>query len=245
MKAMIFAAGFGSRLKPITNNIPKALVKFRGKTLLEYAIEKLKHYSVDEIIVNVHHFSQQIKDFISSHDFGIPIYISDETSLLRNTGGGLVHAQQYLQGDSPFFVYNVDIISTINLHDLLEFHMKHDALITLAVKERETSRYLLFDDNMELSAWENRVTNEHKIAKFSDNYIPFAFSGIQIVNPEIFELINETGCFSIMDLYLRLAQHNSIKAYNHTEDFWLDVGKFNEIKSVEKQLATQDLEFTQ
>ncbi|MDA3882656.1 MAG: nucleotidyltransferase family protein [Bacteroidales bacterium] len=243
MKAMIFAAGLGSRLKPITDSKPKALVKFNGITLLEYAIYKLKHYGITEIVINVHHFSEQIIDFVSHNNFGIPIHISDESEQLLNTGGGLLFAQKYFSDNSPFIVYNVDIISTINLQELYDYHVKEDALITLAVKDRETSRYLLFDENLELCAWENRETHEQKIIRSCKEYIARAFSGIQIINPDFFNLIYETGSFSIMDIYLRLAKENSIKAFNHTEDFWLDVGKFNEIKHVEQLLATQPLEF--
>lgn len=243
MKAMIFAAGLGSRLKPITDTKPKALVSFQGITLLEYAIRKLHFYGVSHIVVNVHHFAEQIIDFIAQHDFGVHIYISDESDTLLNTGGGLCKAQDLLCGTEPFIVYNVDIISTINLHDLYAWHTKKNALVTLAVKDRKTSRYLLFDEHMQLSAWENRATDETIITRNCASYIPRAFSGIQIIDPKIFTLIEEQGAFSIMDLYLRLSKDNSIVAYTHTNDFWLDVGKFNEISEVETQLATQKLEF--
>jgi NDP-sugar pyrophosphorylase family protein len=243
MKAMIFAAGLGSRLKPITDSKPKALVKFNGITLLEYAIYKLKHYGITEIVINVHHFSKQIIDFISQKNFGIPIHISDESQQLLNTGGGLVNAQKYFSNNTPFIVYNVDIISTIDLNELYNFHIHENALITLAVKDRITSRYLLFNKENELCAWENRDTHEQIIIHKCKEYIARAFSGIQIINPKFFELIYETGSFSIMDIYLRLAKNNCIKAFNHSKDFWLDVGKFKEIKQVEQQLATQPLEF--
>lgn len=240
---MIFAAGLGTRLKPITDSIPKALVSIHGITLLEYAIKKLTYYGIHDIVINVHHFSEQIIDFISSYTCDAHITISDESLKLQNTGGGLVFAQKHLIGDEPFIVYNVDIISSINLTDLVDFHNSEQALITLAVKDRNTSRYLLFDKKHELAAWENRATKEQKIIRSCSSYIPFAFSGIQVIDPKIFNLITETGSFSIMDVYLRLCEHHCIKAYNHPDDFWLDVGKFTELADVESQLNTHTLEF--
>jgi len=243
MKAMIFAAGLGMRLKPITDTKPKALVSFQGITLLEYAIRKLKFYGVRHIVINVHHFAEQIIDFVKQHNFGVSISISDESQKLLNTGGGLLNAQDFLNDSKPFFVYNVDIISTINLHDLYAWHIKNNALATLAVKDRKTSRYLLFDEHMQLSAWVNRATKATIITRNCTSYIPRAFSGIQIIDPKIFPLIQEDGAFSITDLYLRLSENHCIVAYNHTNDFWLDVGKFDEISDVETQLATHKLEF--
>ena len=243
MKALIFAAGLGTRLKPITNTKPKALVHIDGVPLLEYAIKKLIFYGITEIVINVHHFSEQIIDYLKTHNFNCKIIISDETEELLNTGGGLVYAKDYLSGKKPFIVYNVDIISTINLHNLVKFHTLNNALITLAVKKRNTSRYLLFDTDMSLAAWENRSTLEKRIIRKCEKYTPYAFSGIQVIDPNIFNLIKETGAFSIMDLYLRLCKENSIIAFDHTEDFWLDVGKFNEIKDVESLIAGQTLEF--
>ncbi len=241
---MIFAAGFGTRLKPITDSIPKALVRFNNKTLLEYTILKLKHYGVSDIIINVHHFSEQIIKFVAQNNFGINIQISDETEKLLNTGGGLYKAKEFLsQSDEAFFVYNVDIISTVNLKELYKYHTANNALATLAVSDRKTSRYLLFDKKNQLSAWENRSTGELKIIHKHDSYIPFAFSGIQMLSPKVFDLIEETGAFSITDMYLRLSKNQKILAFNHTGDFWLDVGKFDQLKDVEAQLSKQTLEF--
>jgi len=243
MKAMIFAAGMGTRLQALTANTPKALVKCNGRTLLEYAIRKLKYSGCSEIIVNVHHFSDQIVDFVQSNDFGIPIHISDETDQLLDTGGGLLHAKRFFTGDEPFIVCNVDIICSIDYKKMVDFHTAHNALATLAVSDRKTSRYLLFDTEYQLCAWENRKTQEQKIVHPRQSYIPLAFSGIQIINPRIFDFITESGKFAIMDLYLRLAADHSIIAYDHTGDFWLDVGKFEEFESVENQVRTRKFDF--
>lgn len=242
-KAMIFAAGMGSRLKPITDTKPKALVEFNGRTLLEYAILKLKFYGVSDIIINVHHFAQQIIDFVNTHDFGVSITISDESDELLDTGGGLIKAKDFFVGADSFIVYNVDVISTINLFDFYTFHTQNNALVSLAVCKRATSRYLLFDDSKQLCAWENTSLHEMQVVHEREEYFQLAFSGIQIISTKIFDFISEEGAFPIMQLYLRLAQQHKILAYNHTQDFWLDVGKFNLLQDVERQLATQELEY--
>lgn len=240
-KAMIFAAGKGTRLRPLTNEKPKALVEVKGKTLLEHAISKLKSSGITDIIINVHHFSQQIVDFVKSKDFGITIQISDESSKLLDTGGGLLNAKEFFKDTDSFVVYNVDIISTINLREFFTYHSQSKALVSLAVQNRDTSRYLLFDDNHFLCGWRNKATNDFKIMNERDAYLEFAFSGIQIVDTSIFDFIIENGVFSIMHLYLRLAKEHTIIAYNHSHDFWLDVGKFNELSAVEKQLLNMNI----
>ncbi len=243
MKAMILAAGLGTRLGPLTNDKPKALVECNGRTLLEYAITKLKYFGFSEVIVNVHHFSTQIIDFVASRDFGIPISISDETEQLFDTGGGLLYAKHFLDGDEPFLICNVDIVSSIDFSDMMQYHKEHKALATLAVSNRKTSRYLLFDENNQLCAWENKATNSIIIANERVNYTPLAFSGIQIISPEMFQYITETGKFSIMDLYLRLAKDHSIIAYNHTGAFWLDIGKYEQLAESERLIKNQNLEY--
>ena len=243
MKAMIFAAGLGTRLKPLTDDRPKALVECNGRTLLEYAILKLKYEGFDEIVVNVHHFSSLVIDFLQKHDFGVKIYVSDETAQLLDTGGGLLHAKQFLDGTEPFLVCNVDIISSIDFSKMMTYHKQHKALATLAASDRKTSRYLLFDDQNQLCAWENRSTQERKVVRNCEKIIPLAFSGIQIIEPKIFDFISESGKFAIMDLYLRLAANQPIIAYNHTGDFWLDVGKYDDFASVQKQVSIQKFDY--
>lgn len=245
MKAMILAAGLGSRLYPLTIDRPKAMVECSGRTLLEHAILKLKYFGFTEIVLNVHHFSNKIIDFVTTHNFGIPISISDETSHLLDTGGGLLHAKKFLDGEEPFLICNVDVISSIDFSKMMQYHIQHKALATLAVSKRETSRYLLFDEMSQLCAWENRMKNEKIIVHQRKQYTPLAFSGIQIISPEIFQHITETGAFPIMDLYLRLAKSHSILAYDHTGDFWLDIGKYEELAENERLIKNQKFEYLQ
>lgn len=230
MKALIFAAGLGTRLKPLTDNKPKALVEIGGKPLLYYAIEKLKKHGVTSIIVNTHHFSEKIKNYLQETNFGIPIEISDETTMLLNTGGGLQNARWFFDIKDSFIVYNVDILSDINLTEMIEYHNANRAIATLAVMERTTSRYFLFDNKMNLCGWRNKKDDREIISKTSNNYTEFAFSGIQIINPEYFDKVPFSGVFPIVDAYLEIAKTETIKAYNHTNTEWCDIGKLHELE---------------
>lgn len=231
---MIFAAGLGTRLHPITTSIPKALVKVHGKTLLEHAIEKLVHSGIDEIIINVHHFPEQIIAFIKSKSFKIPILISDEREQLLNTGGGLKKAARFF-GKEAFLVYNVDIISDIDLRKPINFHLKNKPLATLVVRERNTKRYLLFDTNNKLCGWENIETKEQIIVNKTQKLIPFAFSGIHIIEPNIFDLMPDKKCFSMIDLYLEIAKNHTLLAFNDMESNWMDVGKIEQLEQLNKE----------
>jgi NDP-sugar pyrophosphorylase family protein len=239
MKAMIFAAGLGTRLKEETQTKPKALVEVGGKPLLQHAIEKLITEGVSEIVVNVHHFSGMVIQWIKSNHFGIPVLISDETNLLLDTGGGLKKAATMLSGIESILVYNVDIISDINLKSLANEHLKSGALATLAIRKRISQRFLKFDSQYRLTGWVNKKTGETKIAvpglfEYSNEY---AYSGIHIVNPEIFGLMPVEERFSIIDLYLQLAKNHLIKGYVDDSDLWIDVGKPGELEFARKRLA--------
>lgn len=239
MRAMLFAAGLGSRLQGITADKPKALVEISGKPLLEYAITYLKHFGVDEVVVNVHHFADQIIGFIKEKkNFGIDIKISDERDYLLETGGGLKKAALLFPGDKPVVLYNVDILTTLDLNRLVASHLKQKSLATLAVRKRRTSRYLLFDSGLQLCGWKDTRSGEVKISRpFSDNEPEeFAFSGVHVIDPRIFNLITEEGKFSIIDLYLRLSETNPIKAFVDTSEVWLDLGKPEQLTSAEKIL---------
>lgn len=235
MEAMIFAAGLGTRLRPLTNNKPKALVEINGKTLLEIVITKLKKYGIKRIIINVHHFADDVIKFVKKNNyFDVEIVFSEEKEELLNTGGGLKKACNLFTSNTDILIYNVDILSDIDINKMLAYHIENKAIATLAVRERETSRYLLFDENNSLCAWENTKTNEKKIAKESTSELKrLAFSGIQIVSPKFLALITENGAFSIIDTYLRLAKNNLICGYNHSSTFWLDLGKVEAIKQAE------------
>lgn len=224
--AMIFAAGLGTRLRPLTLNKPKAMVKVNGLPLLERAILKLKKENFHRLIINIHHFGHQILDFLQEHNnFGIEIIISDEREQILETGGGLLKAKPLL-GDTPFLVYNVDIITNTNLEQLYNFHLQNDCLATLAVRKRATSRYLLFDDNNMLSGWKNIQTNEAIFLNDSTQLKQWAFSGIHVIDPKIFEYMpSHLSKFSIIDTYLEAGKDEKIIAFPHDEDYWWDVGK--------------------
>jgi NDP-sugar pyrophosphorylase family protein len=239
MKAMILAAGLGTRLQPLTNNKPKALVEVEGRPLLQHALEHLKEYGIREVIINLHHFPEMIRDFIHTHDdFGMDVSYSDESNILLDTGGALKKAAWFFTGnssndlpDTPFVVRNVDVISDLNLNKMLEFHHDSHALATLAVRDRKTSRYLLFDNHSQLSGWTNKKTGEEIISRKGDCYKYLAFSGIQVLDPAIFPLIQETGSFSLIPLYLRLSYNQKIMGYHDDQSRWFDAGKYKDLRT--------------
>ncbi len=229
MKAMILAAGLGTRLRPLTNDRPKALVEVAGRTLLEIAIARLREFGVSEVIVNVHHFAEMVTDYLRhKNNFGMRIEISEEASLL-DTGGGLKKAAWFFReegpGAAPFILHNVDVISTIDLRRMLDFHAGNQALATLAVEQRQTSRYLLFDQQMRLCG--RRLVKERttELVRPSPRFEERAFSGIHVISPRLLELMSEEGAFSIVQSYLRLAgEGESIVAYRADGAYWRDVG---------------------
>ncbi len=227
MKAMIFAAGLGTRLQPLTDHCPKALIEAAGKPLLQHCIEKLKAAGADEIIVNVHHFADMVEDFLKKHhSFGLHIEISDERAALLDTGGGLKKAVWFFNDGKPFLLHNVDIFSNIDLQDFYQSHVKSGAVATLACNCRESSRYFLFDDERRLCGWENVKTGEQKmVVKNHEPLTRLAFGGIHAISPAIFEFFPKEEKFSIVDYYLQLASLHSITAYTHDTLQFLDVGK--------------------
>jgi NDP-sugar pyrophosphorylase family protein len=200
----------------------------------------LKQSGIDEVVVNVHHFADLIISYLKKENFEITIHISDERKELLDTGGGLIKARKFLDGNEPFIALNVDIISSVVLKKAIEYHYQHDPLATLIVRRRETSRYFMFDNNMVLSGWKNIETGEEIISNntFSQSN-PWAFSGIQIISPTIFNLIIEKGEFSITQPYLRLAENHKIMGYPDKSDFWLDLGKPGHKTIAEKYLSDQ------
>jgi NDP-sugar pyrophosphorylase family protein len=237
MKAIIFAAGLGTRLKPLTDHCPKALIKLNGRPLLWHSINFLKQSGIDEVVVNVHHFADLMIDYLQKEDFGIPVLISDESDDLLDTGGGLLKAHKLLGDDSPFIACNVDIISSVDLNKVIDYHNMNHPLATLVVRRRETNRFFMFNENMSLSGWKNIESGEEIISnKTFHESIPWAFSGIQIISPSIFGLITENGKFSITKLYLRLAENYNIMGFPDSSDFWLDLGKPGQITIAENYL---------
>lgn len=239
MKAMIFAAGLGTRLRPLTDTMPKALVPIAGKTLLEHVIQKLANAGFDELIVNIHHHGEQIVQFLKEKkNFGLRIEISDEREMLLDTGGGIKKAAHFFDDGKPFLIHNVDILSNADLKNLYERHCESDNLATLLVNQRETSRYLLFDENMRLNGWQNIKTEEVKSPH--DNFNPehykrFAFSGIHLLSPDIFKWMESWNeKFPIMDFYLDLCGKIPIGAFCDDQLKMVDVGKIETLEKAEE-----------
>jgi N-acetyl-alpha-D-muramate 1-phosphate uridylyltransferase len=234
MKAMLFAAGLGTRLKPFTDHCPKALVTVNDKTLLEHNIRYLQRFGIYEVIVNVHHFASMIEDTIMEHDgFGSEITISDERSEILETGGGLKKAAAFFDGTTDFVVMNVDVLSNLDLSKMIAAHEANSAIGTLAVMDRSSSRHFLFNKDMTLCGWKNNGTGEERISRQEADLQPFAFSGIQVLSSRIFNDIPFEGKFSLVDLYLHLAKTETIKGFDHTGNLFIDVGKPGSIEQAE------------
>ncbi|MDR2810300.1 MAG: nucleotidyltransferase family protein [Tannerellaceae bacterium] len=244
MKAMILAAGLGTRLKPLTDTMPKALAPLRGKPMLEHLLLKLKAAGFEEIVVNIHHLGQQIIDFLkANHHFGLSIHISDERDRLLDTGGGIKQAAGFLQGEEPFLVHNVDILSDV---DLAAFYRNcpKEALATLLVDERNSARCLLFDEDRRLCGWQNKETGETRsfYPDFSpEKYTSYTFGGVHVVSPRIFALMDEwSGRFSIIDLYLSLCISEPVFACHIPGGATLmDIGKPESLAKAELLLHLQ------
>ena len=238
MKALIFAAGLGTRLKPLTDTMPKALVPIDGKPLLEHVILKLKAAGFNQIIVNVHHFPDQIIEFLKSkNNFDLRIEISDERDKLLDTGGGVKKAKWFFDDGKPFLVHNVDILSNIDLQLLYQQHLETSPLATLVVSERDTFRYFLFDEEARLKGWINEKTGEVRPDHLTHTelYNKLAFSGIQVLSPDVFKLMDHfPDHFSIVDFYLRNAAQQKIKAYVPHALKMIDVGKLNVLTEAEQ-----------
>jgi MurNAc alpha-1-phosphate uridylyltransferase len=238
MKAMILAAGLGTRLKPWTDHHPKALAMVNGKSLLQRNIEYLQQFGITEVLVNVHHFADQIIDAVEkNHGWGSTITISDETDEVLETGGGLKKAAWYFKDASSFVLMNVDILTSLDISAMMQVHESNKPLATLAISERVTSRYFLFDIQQHLKGWRNVQTGEEKPAHISTQ-IPdlkqMAFSGIHIIDSSLFSLIGRNGKFSMVDVYLDLCEKHSILGYDHTGTVLVDVGKPESIIKAEQ-----------
>jgi len=271
MKAMVLAAGLGTRLRPLTDNIPKALVELNGRTLLEITIDRLKSFGVTEIIVNVHHHAEKIVAFLKSkNNFGLRIELSREDDLLLDTGGGLKKAAWFFQGNSaePFLLHNVDVLTNIDFHQMLDAHKNSSALATLAVQQRPSSRQLLFDQNnlligRRIKDVETLVSNSSSQANdchserseesafssdsftpsvFREGPLPLAFSGIHVLSPRLLNLITESGVFSIIDTYLRLAASNEkISAFRADQYYWRDLGRLEDLSAASLDMQQRKL----
>jgi mannose-1-phosphate guanylyltransferase len=244
MKAMILAAGLGTRLRPLTNDRPKALVEVSGRPLLEITLSRLREFRVREVIVNVHHFADMVIEYLKKNEnFGMRIEVSREAELL-DTGGGLKKAAWFFLEDSvardePFILHNVDVISTIDLGRMVRLHRERQALATLAVQERKTSRYLLFDENMQLCGRRAGLEGASEVVRSSANPQALAFAGVHVISPRIFERMTEDGAFSIITSYLRLAaQGENILGFRADENYWRDLGRLESVARAEKDAAS-------
>jgi NDP-sugar pyrophosphorylase family protein len=243
MKAMILAAGLGTRLRPLTDNRPKALVEVAGRTLLEIALTRLRTFGVREVIINVHHLADMVVDYLkTTGNFGMRIEVSREEVLL-DTGGGLKKAAWFFlqdsnRSDEPFLLHNVDVISSIDLGRMVQFHRDHQALATLAVQDRESSRHLLFDEQLKLCGRRAGRDQNPEVVRPSPRAQALAFSGIHVISPRLLPLIKEEGVFSIITSYLNLAaQGEKILAFRADHYYWRDLGKPENLAQ-----AAEDLE---
>lgn len=240
MKAMILAAGLGTRLRPLTNDRPKALVEVNGRTLLEITLSRLRNIGVREVVINIHHFADTIVDYLKTNDnFGMRIEVSREDALL-DTGGGLKKAAHFFldtkHTEDPFIVHNVDVLSTIDPLSMVQFHNENHALATLAVQDRKTSRYLLFDDQLHLCGRQTG-SDQPELVRSCRQTSARAFAGIHVISPRLLTMMTEDGAFSIIASYLRLAaQGEKIMAFPADQYYWRDLGRPDDVVH-----AAQDL----
>ena len=234
MKAMIFAAGMGTRLQPFTDNHPKALAQVNGVPLLERNIKYLQSYGINDFVINIHHFGGQILAFLAENDnFGANIEISNESDELLETGGGLLFAKRFLENEKTFLIMNVDILTDLNITNFINIHELKGGMVTLAVSDRESTRKLMFNDKMYLKGWKNLITNKKTVVGGIFKLRELTFSGVHCVNSEIFTKITRTGKFSIMDEYLDMMKEDIIIGYQHTANL-IDVGKPESVAEAEK-----------
>lgn len=240
---MIFAAGLGTRLHPITLCKPKAMVEVGGIPMLERVILKLKESDINYIVINTFHFVEQIEEFIiANNSFGIDIRISDERPTLLDTGGGIAHARKYLEGSEPILVHNADILTDFNISSMVRFHEDHNADATLLVSPRKSSRYLLFDREMQMKGWTNTATGEVKPCGLDVTELsPFAFGGVHIISPRLLPLLADYGkeVFSIVPFYIDKCSQLTIKAYQPTSAYnWIDIGRPESLAKAQELMKT-------
>src|ERR1700738_4481292 len=242
MKAMILAAGLGTRLRPLTDHRPKALVKIADRTMLEITLSRLHDFGIREVIINVHHFASMILEYLkANNNFGMRIEVSCEEVLL-DTGGGLKKAAHFFLEhanglEEPFILHNVDVISTIDLRRMVQFHTDNQALATLAVQDRETSRYLLFDEQLQFCGRRSGHDGDLEVVRSSPHAQALAFAGIHVISPLLIPKMAEEGTFSIIKSYLHLAgQGEKILAFRTDEYYWRDLGRLDDLKRAARDL---------
>ncbi len=246
MKAMIFAAGLGTRLRPLTDHLPKALVPVGGEPMLKRVILKLKTAGFEDITINIHHLGQQIADYLhANQDFGLNIHLSDERDCLQDTGGGILKARPYLDGDVPFLVHNADILSDLDLAAFYQHHLQTQADATLLVSRRKTSRYLLLDDDFRLHGWINKSTGEVRpegLRPEKRQFQEYAFGGIHVLSPRLFRLMDQygwAGKFPIIPFYLSICREARLQGYPQEASRWFDIGKPETLAAANEYLKSK------
>ncbi len=244
MKAMIFAAGRGTRLGKIGEQTPKALLELNGLTLLERSLNVISQLGITDVVINIHHLAHQIVAFIEQNPpKGLNIIFSHEEEQLLDTGGGLKQASKYLSAEESILLMNVDVIANFSIKEMFNYHRKKNAVATLAVTRRNSSRELLFSENMELQAWRNNQTGETICYRKNPDFInPRAFSGIQIIEPEIFKYFDDTLVFPIIPFYLKIAQWLPIYGYEHMQEGWFDLGTTRKLEEAQKFIIQKEHE---
>lgn len=243
MKAMILAAGYGTRLRPLTDHTPKALVPVGGVPMLERLIRRMYQCGIHDIIINTHHLAEQIHQFIRSNNaFGIHIEFSHEPEIL-GTGGGIRQAAHFFNDGRPFLVHNVDILSSVDIHAMLDFHRRQQNIATIAVKKRKTNRYFLVDSNHRVCGHVDYSKGIRRIVTRCNAHLDeLAFSGIHVLSPAIFNVMPDTPSFSIIDVYLKLAEQRAVSVYRMDDCYWRDLGKHEQIRQAEADIANQLIE---
>jgi MurNAc alpha-1-phosphate uridylyltransferase len=238
MRAMILAAGQGTRLKPLTNQIPKPLVKFQGVPLLEIIIKRLLSSGMEKIVVNIHHLADQVIEFLRSRNYyDGRVLVSDETDRLMDTGGGVLKARDLLDKGEPFLLHNVDVYTNLDIHQLIKAHQSDNALITIAVKKRTPSRSLLLDDKNCLAGWQNNKTGEKRIIRDYEGVLEdYGNSCVYMINPEFFRLVHTSEPISLTDLYLELAKTHPIRGFIHNQDYWYNLGLYDTFLKAETEV---------
>ncbi len=237
MKAMIFAAGLGTRLRPLTDTCPKALIQIEDKPLLQIVIEHLKKFGITEMVVNIHYLGNQITSYLEKqNNFDIHIGISDETGKLLETGGGLWKVRDFFDDGKPFLVCNADVLTNIDIDAFKQTHAINNSLATLAVRKRNSSRLLLFDEDGILCGWKNTKTKEKKQPRKGKHLTEYAFSGYHIISPEIFKYPTRQGVFSMTDWYLDLCANQTISNYDHSNDLWIDIGSKESLELAKSEI---------
>ncbi len=236
MKAFILAAGLGTRLGSLTADKPKALVEVNGKSMLENLVMHLKSQGIQQFLINIHHFAEKVIQHVKDkNNFGVDITFSDESQELLNTGGAIINAADFFKGDEIILVHNVDVASGMKLEELANYHKQKDALVTLCVRKRESSRALLFDEKMQLGGWANLVQDDYKwVGKPMKNYETFAYSGVYLAQPNFAEKLPFTGRFSIIDAWLKMAATERIVGFKDFSDYWFDLGTKEKIAVAEE-----------